>query len=68
MENRQPSPQEIEQMALLMAEALRDLQCPEQCGQIHQFIEVGAQVYQEEMEWAYFVVALRNCRKPKQQT
>ena len=52
-------------MALRMAEALRNLDCPEQCGPIHGFIEVGAQVYREELEWAYFAVLLINCRKSK---
>jgi len=63
LENYQPTLQEIEQMALLMAQALRDLHCPEQCGQIHRFIEGGAPIYREELEWACFAIALTKCRK-----
>ena len=55
---------DLDQLAALMARALPDLECPECCGPIHDFIERGAAVYQEEWEWACFVqVLLSVCSK-----
>lgn len=65
LESRQPTLQEIEQMAMQMAHALRDLHCPDQCGRIHRFIEDGAPIYREELEWACFAIALRKCRRTR---
>jgi hypothetical protein len=53
---------DLDRLAALMAQALADLECPDCCGPVYQFIEVGVTVYQEEWEWACFVHTLRNGR------
>lgn len=50
---------ELEQLAQRMVEAMAQLECPDCCGPVYQFIETGALVYQEEMEWAWVVTSLR---------
>jgi hypothetical protein len=59
MENQQQALVDLEKLASLMAQALPDLDCPECCGPVHQFIEFGAHVYQEQREWAYFAWLLQ---------
>ena len=52
----------LEQMAEMMAAALAQLECPDCCGPVYQFIEVGATVHQEEMEWACVVQVVQSFR------
>lgn len=56
---------DLEQLAMLMAQALPDLECPECCGPIHGFIESGSKVYQEEWEWACLFYAIRCARQAR---
>lgn len=49
---------DLERLAALMAAELPNLDCPECCGPVYQFIEVGARVHQEEWEWALVARAL----------
>ncbi|MDB5797865.1 MAG: hypothetical protein JWP36_1767 [Paucimonas sp.] len=49
----------LEQMAARMAQALSRLDCPDCCGPHYEFIEFGAQLHGEEMEWACVVHVLR---------
>ncbi|WP_151446624.1 hypothetical protein [Lacisediminimonas profundi] len=51
---------DLEQMAAMMAAALDQLDCPDCPGATHEFIEIGATIHQEELEWACVVhVVLR---------
>lgn len=52
----------LQQMAAIMASALADLDCPQCCGPVHQFIEIGASIHQEELEWAAVVHTVRYCK------
>lgn len=56
---------DLEQFTTLMALALRDLRCPERCGPVYEFIEVGARIYQEEHEWACLVRTITRVRLVK---
>jgi hypothetical protein len=56
---------DLEQLAALMAKALEDLECPDCCGPIHEFIEIGVRVYQEEHEWACFAHAVLHAQRAK---
>lgn len=53
---------ELEQLAARMAAALASLDCPPNCGAIHEFIEFGAQLHNEELEWACLVHVVRRRR------
>lgn len=54
---------DLEQLATLMAQALPDLECPACCGPVYTFIETGAGLYREEMEWAWVISILgTGCR------
>lgn len=69
MDKKELTITELEHLAMLMAQALPDLECPECCGPVHEFVEAGAKIYQEEWEWAYFCKAIihtRVARKTKQ--
>ena len=50
---------ELEQLAQRMVDAMAQLECPDCCGPVYQFIETGALIYQEEMEWAWVATSLR---------
>lgn len=54
---------QIEQMAAMMAAALSQIDCPDCCGPVYGFIEVGAEIHQEEAEWACVVHAI--CKRPR---
>lgn len=60
MEQQEMSLEQLEQMALLMAQAIPDLDCPEccECGWVYHYVERSALVYQEEHEWACLYRAL----------
>ncbi|MDO8298186.1 hypothetical protein [Lacisediminimonas sp.] len=68
MNEAQPDPEElahqkqIEQLAAMMAAALDRIDCPDCCGPVYEFIEVGALVHQEEAEWACVVHVVRKAR------
>jgi hypothetical protein len=53
---------DLEQLAAAMALALPSLKCPECCGPVYEFVEVGARFYQEEWEWACLANAIVNVR------
>lgn len=64
LNEQQAIEQELHQLALRMAQALADLECPDCCGELHTFIEHGCEVYREEWEWACFVQVVRHrCRR-----
>jgi hypothetical protein len=46
---------DLHQLAAMMAQALESLECPDCCGQVHEFIDHGGTIYREEYEWACFV-------------
>ena len=56
---------DLEQLAHLMALALKELDCPDCCGPTHAFIEFGAQRYREEWEWACLVQVVHHVRRVK---
>lgn len=56
---------DLEQLAYLMALALKELDCPDCCGPTHAFIEIGAQRYREEWEWACLVQVVHHVRRVK---
>ncbi|MGV3654668.1 MAG: hypothetical protein ACO1N5_10665 [Noviherbaspirillum sp.] len=58
MEKREAVMVDLEQLAALMAQALEDLECPECCGPVYPFIETGARIYYEEMEWSCVVAVI----------
>lgn len=45
---------DLERLCEDMAKAIPDLDCPDCCGPVYEFIENGAVVYWEELHWAYF--------------
>jgi hypothetical protein len=49
---------DTDRLASLMAQSLPDLQCPDCCGPVHEFIESGAKIYREEWEWSCFVMVV----------
>jgi hypothetical protein len=52
--------EDLERLALAMAQALPDLDCPEccDCGVVYQYFERSAELYREEWEWACFANTL----------
>ncbi len=54
---------QIEQMASMMAAALAEIDCPDCCGPVYGFIEIGATVHQEEAEWACVLHVIRKSRR-----
>jgi hypothetical protein len=43
---------ELEQLAARMAARLPQIECGDRCGPVYEFIEIGASVHHEELEWA----------------
>jgi hypothetical protein len=60
MEKQEISEAELMRLADAMAQKLPELDCPEHCdcGWRYQYIELSAQLYQEEWEWACFSAVL----------
>ncbi|MES2535912.1 MAG: hypothetical protein V4632_08575 [Pseudomonadota bacterium] len=56
---------DIDRLAALMAQSLPDLQCPDCCGPVHEFIECGAAFYREEWEWSCFVMVVTRVHAEK---
>jgi hypothetical protein len=56
---------DIDRLAALMAQSIPDLQCPDCCGPVHDFIESGAKFYQEEWEWSCFVMVISQVQAVK---
>lgn len=54
MNGQQITPEDLERMALVMAQAIPELECPEccDCGVVYQYFERSAELYREEWEWA----------------
>jgi hypothetical protein len=50
---------DLDQLAARMAAALQALDCPQCCGRVHEFIEIGAVIHHEELEWACVVHVMR---------
>ena len=50
---------DLEHMCAAMAAALKSLDCPECCGPTYEFIEFGARIHNEELEWACLLHAVR---------
>jgi hypothetical protein len=65
MDKQALTEKELEQLAYMMALALKDLDCPDCCGPVHAFIEMGAQRYREEWEWACLVQLVQHRHKIK---
>ena len=62
LDNEQATEKQLQQLALRMAQALAELDCPDCCGAVHTFIEHGCEVYREEWEWACFVQVVHYSR------
>lgn len=62
LDNKQATEEQLQQLALRMAQALAELDCPDCCGAVHTFIEHGCEVYREEWEWACFVQVVHYSR------
>lgn len=62
LDNEQATEEQLQQLALRMAQALAELDCPDCCGAVHTFIEHGCEVYREEWEWACFVQVVHYSR------
>lgn len=54
MDRQEVTQEDLERMALAMAQAIPELDCPEccECGVVYQYLEQSAEVYREEWEWA----------------
>jgi hypothetical protein len=54
MDRQQITMEDLERLALTMAEAIPNLECPEccDCGVVYQYVERSAELYREEWEWA----------------
>ena len=59
---------DLERMVALMLQALPTLDCPQCCDQGHryQYVEMSAQMYRDEWEWACFSVAILEYRQQRQ--
>lgn len=58
--------EDLERMAARMAQAIPELECPEQCelGSAYYYVERCTVLYQDEYEWACLVRALLHYRRP----
>jgi hypothetical protein len=56
---------DLERLAALMAQEIPTLECPECCGPIHEFVEIGARFHQEEMEWAILAAVLMHASRKR---
>ncbi|MGV3742901.1 MAG: hypothetical protein ACO1NO_11390 [Burkholderiaceae bacterium] len=54
MNGQEITVEDLERMALMMAQAIPELDCPEccDCGIVYQYLERSAELYREEWEWA----------------
>lgn len=54
MDEQQITMEDLERLALAMAQAIPKLDCPEccDCGLVYQYAERSAELYREEWEWA----------------
>jgi hypothetical protein len=50
---------DLDRLAGQMAAALAQLDCPQCCGPVYEFIEIGAVIHDEELEWACVVHVMR---------
>lgn len=64
MEKDEVTLEDLERMAAAMAAAIPELECPECCerGWKFEYIELSAQLYQDEHEWACLARALLQFR------
>lgn len=63
MDGQEVTQEDLERMALAMAQALSELDCPEccECGVVYQYLERSAEMYREEWEWACLAHILVRC-------
>lgn len=59
------SMEDLERMAYRMAQAIPELECPDQCEctWVYHYIERSADLYREEYEWACFAQVLVEYRQ-----
>lgn len=50
---------ELDKLADRMASSLPALDCPQDCGPVYEFIEFGAAIHHEELQWACVVHVMR---------
>jgi hypothetical protein len=64
MEKREITEDVLERLAASMAQAIPDLECPERCdcGWVYRYVELSAEFYREEWEWACLAYAMVCCR------
>ncbi|HZW13141.1 MAG TPA: hypothetical protein VFF81_08125 [Noviherbaspirillum sp.] len=64
---QEPDMDELERMVAMMAKAIPDLDCPEQCEctWVYHYMERSAQLYREELEWACLAEALIKYRQSR---
>ncbi|WP_147376875.1 hypothetical protein [Noviherbaspirillum saxi] len=67
MEKHEISIEDLERLAANMAQRIPDLECPECCddGWVHQYVELSAQLYQDEWEWSCLALAFTQYRLTK---
>jgi hypothetical protein len=54
-----PGDPDLQKIASQMAAALSELDCPVDCGPVYEFIEFGAAIHHDELEWACVVHVMR---------
>ena len=54
MEEREVTLDDLEHLALAMAQKLAEIDCPQccDCGWTYQYVELSSRLYQDEWEWA----------------
>lgn len=70
MDKQEITLEDLERLAAAMAYHMQDLECPEccDCGPVYQYLEMSAEMYREEREWACLagvLVLLRQNRRIK---
>lgn len=53
---------DLDQLCQEMAHAISELDCPDCCGPVYEFIENGSLLYLEEFQWAVFCECVKRRR------
>ena len=60
MKESEITTEDLEQLAMKMAMAIPELDCPDccECGVVFHYIEKSAKLYHEEWTWAFFTESM----------
>lgn len=68
MEEHEITLDDLERLAMAMAQKIPEIDCPEccDCGWTYQYVELSARLYQEEWEWACLSASIVRYRLARQ--